>query len=151
RVRMRGHEFSYARAGGGLPIPMDRHKNRATLLAVADDHFEHAAAMAGRDSRQAAIDQPRGIVRMHFYEWLGPMCAKCWSSAGAGDGMPRVANAPGIEKGRKVSGRSFFQRRSLSRYEAGLGIGREKPAGGEKSPLSRHLACGQRPLHGIEF
>src|SRR5262249_26534452 len=131
RVRMRGHQLSYARAGGGLPVPMDGHKNRATLLAVADDHFEHAAAMAGRDSRQAAIDQPRGIVRMHLDEWLGPMCAQCCTSAGAGHGVPLVTNAPGIEKEREISGRSLFQRRSLSRNEAGLAIGREKPTRGK--------------------
>src|SRR5262249_6229207 len=124
RVRMRGHKLSYARAGGGLPIPMDWHKNRATLLALADDHFEHAAAMAGHDSRQAAINQPRSIVRMYLDERLGPMCAQCCTSAGAGHGVPLVANAPGVEKKRKVSGRSLFQRRSLSRNEASLAIRR---------------------------
>ena len=88
---------------------------------------------------------------MNLDERLRQMLAQPRAGAGAGHGVPLVADAAGVEPQRPCRRRLGSQRRNFRRDEPRLAVIGKESALGEKAALRLQLAVTHRPLHGAHL
>ena len=98
-ISVRRDEIAHARARGGLVAPVDRHKQRARLLAVVVDDLHDAGAVGGGNPRQATVGKASRarILRMNFHERLAGVHGEARASPRARHCVPLIADAAGVE------------------------------------------------------
>ena len=99
RIGERGDQRAGPRGGGVVLAPVDRREQHAALLPLVHGNPQRALAVIGRHARKTAIDHagPRRIVGMNLDERLRQMLAEPRAHAGAGHGVPLVADPAGVQ------------------------------------------------------
>ncbi len=99
RVRDGGQQIIHPPLAGELIVPVHWDKQRAGALAFADRHFRHHHPMARPDPRQPAGDKlvANGVLRRHLHHRLRDMLHQPRHGAGAGHGVPLIADPPAVE------------------------------------------------------
>ncbi len=123
RIGERRHQRADPRGGRILLAPMDRRKQHAALLPLADHDFKNALPVVGGDTRKTAVADAGfpGIVGMNLDIGFGQMLAQPRTGAGPGHGVPLVADTAGVQPQRPPGMGFGPQRRDFRRGRSARG------------------------------
>ena len=128
--------------------PVHRHKHHPRLDRGGQPrrHPHHPVAAGNRHGTALADAQAGGVVRVQLGERAPLVLAELGHLAGAGHGMPLVAQAAGGEHERIVRARGLVRILLRHRMQPGAAAGGREPAIGEQPLGTGMVRGGARPL-----
>src|SRR5258708_13522249 len=126
---------------------MDRHKQHAALLPLADRDFQRALSVIGHDTRKTVIGDAisDGVVGMNLDERLRQMLTQSRTAAAARHGVPLIPDAAGVQPQRPPGGGLGSQRGNFRRDEARFVVVCKVSAIRENPLLRLAIARAHRP------